>query len=135
MGHAGGHGGGGDHGGKHGAGDCVEEGALIEIQVDLVNTGVIATASGDAEWEMSSHRIEFEVEIESVPSGSYSLLVGGELVGEIETFEMHGEVSGHIRFRDPEMFGTELLDFDPRGQTIDVTQDGTAILTVSFPEL
>ncbi len=128
-----GHGGG--HGGNHGDDECVEEGEIVEIQVELVNTGVIPEATGYAEWEMTSHRIEFEVEIENVPARSYALLVGGEEVGEIEAFDMHGTVFGMIHFRDPEMPGAEHLDFDPRGQLIQVLQDDVSILEVEFPEL
>ncbi len=46
---------------------------------------------------------------------------------------MHGRVAGMIRFRDPEVFGKEHLDFDPRGQTIQVLQQNDVILEVDFP--
>lgn len=128
----GGHGGG--MGGHHGGDDCVEEGDFIEVEVDLENTGVLVEAEGEAEWEMNSHRIKFSVEIEDVPVGDYPLHVGGSEVGVIRTFGMHnGEVFGRISFRDPEVYGMEHLDFDPRGQKIEVLQGASVILEVDFP--
>jgi hypothetical protein len=55
-------------------------------------------------------------------------------VGVIETFQMHyGDVFGHLVFRDPELYGMTHLDFDPRGQKIEVLQGDTVILEVEFP--
>ena len=127
-----GHGMGGGMGG--GMADCVADGEFIEIEVDLDNTGVLSEAKGEAEWEMNSQRVEFSVEIEDVPVGSYTLKVGGVEVGIIEAFEMHmGGVFGHIKFRDPESYGREHLDFEPRGQKIEVFQGENIILEVDFP--
>ena len=127
-----GHGmGGGMGGGMH---DCVDDGEFIEIEADLVNTGVLPEAKGEVEWEMNSDRVMFSVEIEDVPVGSYSLVVGDNEVGIIEAFEMHnGDVYGHITFRDPETHGREHLDFESRGQKIEVLKDDNIILEVNFP--
>jgi hypothetical protein len=125
-------GGGGHMGG--GMDDCVDDGDYIEIEADLNNTGVLADAEGEAEWEMNSSRVEFSVEIEDVPPGSYTLKVGGEEVGIIRAYERHnGGVFGLIRFRDPERYGMEPLDFDPRGQKVEVLQGENVILEVEFP--
>jgi hypothetical protein len=132
FGHGSGHGMGGGMG--DGMTDCVEDGEFIEIAVDLENTGVLSEAKGEAEWEMNSQRVEFSVEIEGVPVGKYTLRVAGENIGVIDAFEMHdGDVYGHIRFRDPETHGREHLDFEPRGQMIEVLQGGDTILEVEFP--
>lgn len=134
-----GHGpGGGMGGGPGGMGggmmNCVDDGEYIEIELDLENTAVIPDAKGEAEWEMNSNRVEFSVEIEDVPVGSYLLKVGGNEVGIIEVFEMHyGGNFGHIGFRDPETHGREHLDFEPRGQQIEVLQGSAVILEVEFP--
>ena len=145
-----GHGGDGDHnydcefgsGTGHGMGggmgggmtDCVDDGDYIEIEIDLENAGILPEAKGEAEWEMNSQRVEFSVEIEDVPVGSYALKVGGVEVGTIEAFEMHmGGVYGHIIFRDPESYGRDHLDFEPRGQKIEVLQGENVILEVNFP--
>lgn len=129
----GGSGGGMGHGMGQGMADCVEAGDVNQIRIDLLNTGLIPAASGEAEWEMSSERVEFSVEIEDVPVGSYALTVGGTEVGTILAGAMHGEVVGMIRFRDPEVYGMKHLDFDPRGQAIQVRSAGGIILEVNFP--
>lgn len=129
-----GHGGmGGNMGG--GMTDCVYDGEYVEIEMDLENTGVLLDAKGEAEWEMNSERVEFAVEIEDVPVGSYLLKVGGVEVGTIEAHEMHdGDIYGRIKFRDPQTHSRELLDFEPRGQKIEVLQGPNVILEVEFPE-
>jgi len=132
FGHGSGHGMGGGMGG--GMVDCVDDGEFIEIELDLVNTGVLVDAKGEAEWEINSDRVEFSVEIEDVPVGSYVLKVGGTEVGIIEAFEMHdGDVYGHIKFRDPETHGRQHLDFEPRGEKVEVLQGDSVILEVEFP--
>ncbi len=65
------------------------------------------------------------MEIEDVPAGNYDLKVGGTSVGDIHaTMDKDGKVQGEAEFRDPVEPGKTLLDFDPRGQTIEVL-DGT----------
>jgi hypothetical protein len=114
--------------------ECVEDGDFVEIDAELINTGVFPAARGRAEWEMNAHRVRFSVEIEDVPEGTYSLRVGGTPVGLIEAYAMpHGEVYGHTGFRDPEAFGSEPLDFEPRGQRIEVLQQDSVVLAVDFP--
>jgi hypothetical protein len=118
----------------HGMSDCVNDGEVVEIEIDLVNTGVLIDAKGEAEWEMNSDRVEFSVEIEDVPIDFYALKVGGTEVGIIEAFERHdGDVYGRIKFRDPESHGREHLDFEPRGEKIEVLQGGSVILEIEFP--
>lgn len=114
--------------------ECVDDGASVEISADLSATGALPSAAGEAEWEMNSHRVTFAVEIEDVPEGSYPLVVGGVQVGIIEAFAMHdGEVYGRIAFRDPDVYGRQPLDFEPRGQLIQVVQGETVILETEFP--
>lgn len=115
--------------------DCVEDGEFVEIEVELQNTGALFDAEGEAEWEMSAERVRFAVEIEDVPVGSYALRVNSMEVGVIEAHEMHGgEVFGRISFRDPATYGMEPLDFEPRGQLIEVLQGDNVILETVFPE-
>lgn len=122
------------HGMGHGMTDCVDQGEFIEIEIGLENTGIVFDAKGEAGWQMNSDRVEFSVEIESVSVGSYVLKVGGIEVGIIEAFEMHdGEVYGHIKFRDPETHGREHLDFEPRGEKVEVLQGDRVILEAQFP--
>ena len=129
-----GHGMGGMGGGMGGGMfDCVDDGEYSDIQASLDNTGEFPEARGNAEWDMNSHRVQFSVEIENVPTGLYTLKVGGQEVGVIDAFQMHSGVFGHITFRDPESYGMRHLDFEPRGQKIEVLQQNNIILEVDFP--
>jgi len=122
---------GGMGGGMH---ECVNDGEYIDIDADLESTGVVAGAKGEADWKMNTDRVVFAVSIEDVPVGAYTLKVGGTEVGTINAFQMHdGEVYGRIGFRDPAVSGMEPLDFEPRGQTIEVLQGDDVILSVNFP--
>jgi hypothetical protein len=106
----------------------------IEIEVELTNTGIFPQASGDAKLEPRADRTDFSVEIEDVPVGSYGLRIGGETVGTIEVMMMQdGSVEGELEFRNPVEPGKILLDFDPRGQQIDVLEGSTVILETLFP--
>lgn len=125
---------GGMGGGMGGMVTCVDEGDSVQIRIDLQNTGVLPNARGQAEWEINSHRVMFSVEIEGLPVEGYPLYVGGNSVGIIDAFQMHGGyVYGHLGFRDPEAYGREHLDFEPRGQKIEVMQGGAVVLEVDFP--
>jgi hypothetical protein len=114
--------------------DCVADGESAEIKAGLENTGSLSDARGEARWDMNTHRVEFSVEIEDVPAGAYTLRVADQQVGVINAFAMHGEVYGRIQFRDPQVYGREPLDFEPRGQKLEVLQAGTVVLEVEFPE-
>jgi len=132
---SGGGGGSGPGMGMGGMHDCVNSGEYIEIEVELENTGLLADAEGEVEWRMNSERVDFSVEIEDVPLGSYSLKVAGNEVGSFEAFEMHdGDIYGHIKFRDPETSGRRHLDFEPRGEKVEVLLEGEVVLEVNFPE-
>jgi hypothetical protein len=125
---------GGGMGGGLGMMDCVaDDGESVEIKASLENTGILSDARGEARWDMNTHRVEFSVEIEDVPAGAYTLSVGAQEVGVIDAFAMHGEVYGRIHFRDPEVYGREPLDFEPRGQKLEVLRAGSVILEVEFP--
>lgn len=118
-----------------GIGDDVPPGTLPEeFDIDLISTGVMAGASGDADFELRSDRIDFSVEIEDVPPGSYRLEVGGIDRGEINVASTPSGNEGEIEFRSPASPGKILLDFDPRGQTIDVLGGGDIILTSVAPD-
>jgi len=44
-----------------------------------------------------------------------------------------GSVEGGLEFRNPVEPGKILLDFDPRGQQIDVLEGSTVVLETLFP--
>jgi len=104
----------------------------IETKVFFNNTGVIASARGEVELEQELNEVEFEVEIENVPLGNYSLFVGGVEKGIITVVNDDGGQEGELEFRFPSETGKPLLNFDPRGQLIEVRQNGSTILEVVF---
>ena len=83
---------------------------------------------------MNEFRARFSVALEGVGAGDYPVRVGGVEVGVIEAWErLDGEVYGRLTWRDPEVYGRALLDFDPRGRTVEVLQGDTVILEAVFP--
>ena len=108
----------------------------VKIDAELDNTGAIEGASGLAKYAIHGGNPVFEVRIEGVPEGMYSLVVDGVVVGDIDVIadEEDGKAKGKLKFSDPEKEDTLLLDFDPRGTVVEVLQDSTVILDVLFPE-
>ena len=109
-----------------------------EVEAELSNTGVIDGAKGEAELEWDSQKRVFSVKIKNVPEGFYGLDVGGVNRGEIEAVEHDGRVGGRLKFSDPQRMDMLELDFDPRGQLVEIRQlavDGAPIiLEVLFPD-
>jgi len=116
--------GGGDHGGGN-----------SEIEVGFDNTGVIGGASGEASFREKMNSVEFEVEVEDLPAGPYSLIVDGDGKGTIEVVADGDDLRGKLRFSDPQKEDRLLLDFDPRGEWIEVVDAADAVvLEVLFPD-
>jgi hypothetical protein len=127
-------GGDGGNGGDDGNGGGNMDFGQVEIEVDLNNTGVYPAASGDARLRPREDRTDFSVEIEDVPVGAYGLRVGGVNVGTIQVVvRQDGSIEGELEFRNPVEPGKSLLDFDPRGQQIDVLDGSDVILETRFP--
>lgn len=64
---------------------------------------------------------EFRVEARSLPVANYELWVAGEHVGTVPVRSWTDEPRGEVRFdSDPDEPGELPLDFDPRGQTVEV---------------
>jgi len=104
-----------------------------EIDVSLVNAGVFPAGSGDAEFEQESNRVDFDVEIEDVPAGGYTLAVGGVERGTIQVVNTVNGPEGELEFRFPAEPGKLPLDFDPRGQLIEVSDASGLVFSVNFP--
>jgi len=104
-----------------------------EIDVSLVNAGVFPAGSGDAEFEQESNRVDFDVEIEDVPAGGYTLAVGGVERGTIQVVDTVNGPEGELEFRFPAEPGKLPLDFDPRGQLIEVSDASGLVFSVNFP--
>ena len=119
-----------------GIGDDVPRGTVPEgFDIALLSTDVIPGASGDADFDLSSDEVEFDVEIEDVPVGTYELQVGGVTRGMIDVVDTPSGPEGEIEFGSPPDPDEVLLDFDPRGQDIDVLDNGVVILTNVAPEV
>ena len=99
----------------------------------LTNSGVDPEMEGDAELEQKSDEVEFEVEIEHALPGLYELWVGGELRATITVVDLGSDTEGEVEFSFPQDDDTLLLDFDPRGQLIEVVLDGVVMLSGMFP--
>ena len=95
-------------------------------QPDQESQGIILQIGGDER--------EFEVEIENVPAGLYSLVVDDVPVHDIEVVEEDGKTKGKLKFSNPQKVETLLLDFDPLGEIVEVFQDSALILDALFPD-
>jgi len=106
-----------------------------ETELPLLNEGSIGQAKGKARLRVRDDCDEdFRVEIEDLPVGNYNVLVGGSARGVIAVADTGSEVEGEIEFdSDPDQPGEVLLDFDPRGELIEIEQGGTIFLSRDFP--
>ena len=103
----------------------------IEILADLVATGALPSASGDARFRSRSGRNSFRVEIEDVPDGAYGLRVAGANVATIAVALGQGEVEFDMQQGQKDKLP---LTFDPRGQLVEILSNGATILQVVFPQ-
>ncbi len=107
-----------------------------ETELPLLNTGPDPDAHGDARYRVRDDCDEdFRVEIEDLPLGDYNLLVGGVNRGSITVALVLGEAEGELEFdTNPDDPGEVLLDFDPRGELIEIEQGGTIFLSRIFDD-
>lgn len=107
-----------------------------EIDIDLSNMG-IDPGSAEAVFRSRFGRMQFEVDLHGSAPGTYDLTVGGTKVGQI-VVDLQGK--GRIEFdsmpsSDDNDEGLALrLTFDPRGQEIQVMQNGMADFQAMFPQ-
>lgn len=109
--------------------------SVIDEELDMVNAGADADAKGKARLRQETDcDRDLRVEIEKLPLGDYDLLVGGLIRGTVNVVLVGGEPVGHIEFdNDPDQPGELLLNFDPRGQFVEIRQGGTLYLSVTLP--
>ena len=117
-------GGGGDNGGS--AGGEVDR---YELHVEAQHDGPELKAVLDA----GALRSEFRVELEDVAVGGYTLNVAGIDRGTIDVVAVPGGTEGEVEFRDPAEPNHLPLDFDPRGQVVQVSGSAGVILSGTFP--
>jgi len=108
---------------------------MVRLDADFVNTGVIEGANGSADYDIKMNSRDFSIMIKAVPAGFYTVVVNSIEVGEIEVIEEDGDFVGKIKYSDPQKGNALELDFDPRGELIEILQaDDQVILDVLFPE-
>lgn len=104
-------------------------------ETSFAPTSITPLASGDLEYRVRPDRTEFKVEIEDVPVGTYLLLVDGVEVASFTVVNTPTGTEGEIEFRNPVEPGKSLLDFDPLGALIQITNlDGDVLLGAEFPD-
>ena len=120
-------GGAGGAGGAGGGGSCSES----EIRQPMAPTAAAPGADGDARFRTRDDcRQDFRVEAEDVPVGTYTLRVGGIVRGSFAVVPVPGGTEGEIDFDTEPDPDERPLDFDPRGQTIEVLNaSGAVVLT------
>ena len=92
-----------------------------KLEQNLVSTGLDTDASGRAEYEVRADgRRDFKVEVEDLPLGTYQLWVAGVQRGNLSVQSFNGQNKGEIEFRNPAESGKPLLNFDPRGQLLEI---------------
>lgn len=99
------------------------------FEEELASTGADPDASGRARYEVDDKgRHRFGVEVEDVDAGTYSLRVGGVHRASIRAAMKSGEVEGEVEFRSVTEPGKILLNFDPRGQLIEIVNAAGDVL-------
>jgi hypothetical protein len=100
----------------------------VSEESSLTNTGAIPGASGRTRIREKRGVVDFDVEIEDVPNGSYDLFVDGVDRGDIVVSGGEGEIEFSDGGDDPDELP---LTFDPYGALVEVKQGATVILTGS----
>lgn len=111
---------------------CTDE----DTQLDLDVVGPVGGAKGDTRYREQAADCDkdFSVQIEDLPLGDYSLVVGGTVRGTITVANVLGNIQGEIQFdTEPNDPGELLLTFDPSGQLIEIVQGATVYLSVTLP--
>lgn len=100
-------------------------GTVVVADTFLANTGVAPQARAYARFESVGGRVDFKVELEDLPVGSYTLRVAGRTRAAIAVAASASGTRGEVEFRSPVEPGKLLLDFDPRGAAIEIAQGTT----------
>ena len=108
----------------------------LRQEVRLENTGVEPAADGKAEFRIKKkNRMRFKVEVEDLTPANYDLLVEGVVKGTLDVRQLpDGRVEAELEFDTKREPGKLPLDFDPRGELIEVVRSGIVYLSVTFPD-
>jgi hypothetical protein len=91
-----------------------------------------ALGSGTARLRREIDRVRFEVEIEDVPIGSYSVRVDGVHRGTLLVSSQNGKTQGEVEFAFPQDGIKPLLNFDPRGRLVEIRSGSQLVASVMF---
>ena len=107
--------------------DMHSDGMFGEQRLALMPARDGVTGEGHARYEDYPGHMEFEVEMEDLPDGTYHLYVGMQHRGDFEVLDGRG----HLEFRSPAETGSMMMNFDPRGMLIEV-HDNQGVMLSSF---
>ncbi|MCX7553401.1 hypothetical protein OS175_05880 [Marinicella sp. S1101] len=126
----------GSNGGSNNGGNTSENAPPFgnsESVVYMLNAGITPLGKAKTKLEQRSDRVDFQIELEDVPVGFYDFNVNGSVEGVIEVTQTAAGIEGELEYRNPVEAGKELLDFNPLGQSLSVTQGSTVFFTLNFP--
>ncbi len=107
----------------------------LDNEVTLFNTGFEPEGKGKARFRQQSDcRQVFRVEVEDLSLGAFKVHVAGIERGTITVVDLAGEHVGEIEFDTDPGPNDVILDFDPRGQLIEVEKNDDIYLSRTFPE-
>lgn len=116
----------GNAGGSAGVGSFP---TVPQMKIAMSRVGPDSNASGELEFESSSSRQDFKVEVEDLDNGSYDVEVDGVKRATLNVNLGRAEVE----FRNPVEPGKQLLDFPVQGKLVRVLRGGVAYLSGSIP--
>jgi hypothetical protein len=110
-----------------GSGPCVES-TVVQA---LASTGADADARARARLRQRDDcGVDFAVEVEDLPAGSYELVVGGVGRGLIAVVDTGAGIQGEIEFEAADDTPHPLvLDFDPLGSLMEIRAGGTTFFS------
>ncbi len=104
-----------------------------ETQVYFTNTAIYPAAQAKAKLKQRADRVDFQVELEDVPLGFYDFNINGDIQGVIQITQTPTGPEGELEFRNPVEAGKQLLNFNPLGAVLTITQGADILFTVNFP--
>jgi hypothetical protein len=108
----------------------------VTIVLQMAPSSAFPQAHGKVTFKLRPSVAELDVDVQKLPVGTYSLRVGGDVRGTFEVRQMgnNGTTKGEIAFSSPAAPGEGELDFDPRGELVEVLDgDGDVMLSVTLP--
>lgn len=106
----------------------------VSREVSLVSGAGFPAASGKARYRARVDGVvDFRVEIEDVPVGSYQLRVDGIGVATINVVTTATGTQGEVEFRSPVEPGKLPLNFSPVGARIVIAQGAVTVMSADFP--